>query len=241
MKKVFSHPLFYCVFAVLGLIGCGLQIWFVNTPPDAKGLLPVWHPATVLTLVLLAVTVVLALLSARHVQQPKYPVAIRALGGAMAGFFTAIAALRLLQQGSYFLAVLAVLATLSAAYVVWSRLHKKSAAYGVYAVFAVLFLFYLISRYRVWSSEPETARYAFKLLALVCMMLAFYQKAAILAHTCSYRAYHLWCSLSLVLSFTALPTTENPMLYLSAGIWLLLDPSPRPPKRVKPQAGGETS
>jgi hypothetical protein len=233
MKKIFSHPLFYCVFALLGLIGCGLQLWYNSAIPDEKGLMPAWHPATVLTVVLVLLTVVLAVLSSPHIVTPKHPAPVRALGAAMAAVFTALAAWKLLGQQVYLTGALAALASVSSAYVVWARLRKKPVGFWIYALFALLFMFYLISRYQLWSAEPETARYAFKLLALVFMMLVFYQKAAIRLHTGTFLIYHLWSSLALVLSITSLPSAETPMLYLSAGIWLLLDPSPRPVSRTR--------
>ena len=76
-------------------------------------------------------------------------------------------------------------------------------------------MFYLISRYQVNSAEPETARYVFQTLALVCLMLVFYQQAAIRAGTGRFGSYHVWRSLALFLSLTAMPGSHNPMLYLA--------------------------
>jgi hypothetical protein len=49
MKKFFSQPLFYCVFALLGLVGMGLQFWFFESATDSQGLLISWHPAAIAT------------------------------------------------------------------------------------------------------------------------------------------------------------------------------------------------
>ena len=50
MKKLFSHPLFYCIFAVLGLAGMALQFWFFSIAPDSRGLMPAGHISGILTL-----------------------------------------------------------------------------------------------------------------------------------------------------------------------------------------------
>lgn len=233
MKKLFSHPLFYCVFALLGLAGMLLQFWFFGLTPDSRGLMPRWHISGILTTLVLALTLVLVFLSRRHIRFPKHPVMVRAVGAVLAALFTGISAWVMLDHQHYLTAILAALAALGSLYVVWARFRSQRVFYGVYAVFALCYMFYLISRYRDWSAEPETLHYAYQLLALVCMMLVFYQKAALQAHTGRFSSYHLWHSLATVLSLTAVPSASNPMLYLAGAIWLILDPSPRPLRREK--------
>lgn len=228
MKKLFSHPLFYIVFALLGLLGMGLQIWFFATAQDCKGLLQVWHPATIATIVLLVITAVLTLASASHVQPPRHSTAVRALGAGFAAVFSAISAVSQLRDGLLLSGIPTALAAIGCGYVIYARLRQKKLHYVVYALFAVALMTYLISRYRLWSAEPEMTRYAWQLLALVCLMLVFYQKAALLAHAGKYPSYHFWRSMALMLSLTAIPGSQEPFLYLSAAAWLLLDPSVRP-------------
>lgn len=233
MKKFFSHPLFYCIFALLGLTGMVLQFWFFSIAPDSRGLMPRWHISCILTIAVMAIVPVLTFLSRRHICFPRYPVLVRAVGAVLAAVFAAISAWVMLDQQHYLTAVLAALAALGSLYVVWARFRTHRVSYGVYAVFALCYMFYLISRYRDWSAEPETLRYLYQLLALVCMMLVFYQKAALLAHTGRFSSYHLWYGLATALSLTAIPSATNPMLYLAGAIWLILDPSPRPIHREK--------
>lgn len=239
MKKLFSHPLFHYAFAVLGLLGMALQFWFFSAAPDDRGLRPVWHPATILTFLIIAVTVVLIFLSRRHATFPKHPVLVRVMGAVLAAVFTGISAWNMLLQHNHLAGILAVLAAAGSVYVVWARLSKQRVFYGVYAIFALCYMFYLISRYRDWSAEPETLLYIFQLLALVCMMLVFYQKAALHAHTGRFASYHLWHNLATVLSLIAVPSAASPMLYLAGAIWLILDPPPRSAHREKP-AGSDT-
>ncbi len=228
MKKIYSHPLFYTVFLWLGLASMGLQFWFYSAPADGRGLLDPWHPATVLTLAVTVLAAGLALISRPHVVTPKHPVPVRALGALGAAVFSALASWKLWGHTNHLTALLTGLAAVGSLYVLWSRLHRKRIHYGVYALFALCFMFYLISRYRVWSAEPETVRYVFQLLALVCMMLVFYQKAALQARAGRFGSYHFWHSMAVYLSITALPSASNPALYLAAATWLVLDPSPRP-------------
>lgn len=227
MKKLFSHPFFYCIFAALGLAAMGLQFWFFQSAPDSKGLLTGWHPANLATYALLVLAVVLTCMSGQYIRAPRLSSIIRSVGAALSCVFTAIAAGVLLYRGNFLLFGLCALSTVSAVYILWAQTAGRKPHYGAYSVFAVCFMFYLISRYQVYSAEPETARYVFKILALVCMMLVFYQQAAIRAGTGRFRSYHFWRSLTLFLSFAAIPASGNPMLYLAAAIWLLVDPLPQ--------------
>lgn len=235
MKKFFSHPLFNYIFAVLGLGGLILQACFLGSAEDAKGLLTAWHPAHVITYLLLVATAVLAFLSAPYVRTPNLPTPVRCVGAALGSVFCAIAAGVLLRNGNHLSFGLCLLSTISAVYILWAQTTRRKPHFIAYCAFAVCFMFYLISRYRAYSAEPETARYVFKILALICMMLVFYQQAAIRAGTGRFRSYHFWRSMTLFLALTAIPSAGNPMLYLFAAIWLLVDPLPRPTPRGERQ------
>ena len=239
MKKFFSHPLFYCIFAALGLVGMALQFWFFSIAPDSRGLMPARHISGILTALVMAAALALLLLSRRHIQFPRNPLLVRIVGAVLAAIFTGISAGVMFSQSHRLTGILAALAAAGCLYVVWARLRSQRVFYGVYAVFALCYMFYLISRYRDWSAEPETFRYLYQLLALVCMMLVFYQKAALQLHTGRFTSYHMWHGLATVLSLTAVPSAANPMLYLAGAIWLILDPSPRPHLRADPQ-GSDT-
>lgn len=228
MKKFFSHPLFYCIFALLGVAGMGLQSWYLKAAPDEKGLLIPGHPGIWLTFALLGVVLVLTFASMKYIQAPRLSPAIRSVGAAMTAGFTAIAAGVLLSRKNYLLFGLCALSAISALYILWAQTTRRKPHYTAYGLFAVCFMFYLISRYQVNSAEPETARYVFQILALVCLMLVFYQQAAIRAGTGRFGSYHVWRSLALFLSLTAMPGSHNPMLYLAGAVWLLVDPLPRP-------------
>lgn len=230
MKKIFSHPLFYYVFALLGLGGMGLQFWYFGSGEDAKGLLMPWHPGKIGTYILLALALVLTFASYRHVHRPKVPGRVRAIGAALAAVFTAIASGRFASQQRYLLFALCVSAAISALYILWAHTKNRRPHFIAYSIFAICFMFYLLSRYQAYSAEPEISRYVFKILALVSMMMVFYQQAAIRAGTGRFRSYFFWRGMMLFLSLTAIPSAEAPALYLSAAVWLMVDPAPRSAK-----------
>lgn len=236
MKKLFSHPKFYHVFLLLGLLGMAAQFWFAAVKPDAAGLLPQWHAATVITVVLVVITAVLAILTTPFIRMPSYSASVRAVGAGVAAAFLLISAIVLFVRLDILSGSLALLASLGSVYVSFCRTKKQKVHYAVYALFALCYMFYLISRYRVWSAEPETVRYVFQLLALVCALLVFYQKAALHARTGKFASYHFWRCMTLMLSLTAIPSAANPTLYLAAAVWMLLDSSPRPARKDREEA-----
>jgi hypothetical protein len=234
MKKLFSHPLFYACFTLLGVMAMALQFWFCSIPTDEAGLLPVWHVSTTLTITVVLLGAVLALMSTPHIRIPQHPALVRAVGAALAAVLTVISAVVLLGRKDVLTGVLALLAGLGSVYVALCRLKKWQVHYSVYALFALCFMFYLISCYRGWSAEPETVRYLFPLLALVCAMLVFYQKAAFSARIGNFSSYHFWRCTTLVLSLAAIPTSKTPLLYLTAALWMALD-SAQPQKKSASQ------
>ena len=234
MKKFCSHPLFYCLFASLGLAGMGCQWWLLGSANE-KGMLPSWHPATVITMVLVALAAVLALVSTPHIRVPAVPSKLQIFGLCAAAAFFAVEAVVLLLDGVWLAGALAVAASAGSVYVLSCRLSKKEEHYWVYGLFALCFVFYLISRYTTWSCEPEMPRFAYQLLGLICMMLAFYQMAAVHAKTGRFLSYHFWRSMALMLSFTAIPSASNPWLFVAAALWLLLSPV-SPPRRKHQEA-----
>jgi len=227
MKKLFSHPLFYISFILLAILSCSLQVWFFSIRPDAAGLLPQGHIATWLTFGVLAFTAVLAILTTPYMQVPNLPIKGRIVGAFTAAAFMAVSAVLIFARGDVLCGILAILAAGGSVYVGLCRIRRQKVHYIAYALFAVCFMFYLISRYRVWSAEPETVRCIFQLLALVCAMLVFYQNAALHARTGRFSTYHFFRCVTFVLCITAIPGAYDPFLYLAAAIWMMLAASPR--------------
>lgn len=227
MKKLFSSPLFCYSFALLGLLGMGLQFYFFGNAVDARGLLNSWHGANIASYGALILAAVLAFLSSPYIRTPALTPSVRSLGAGLGSVFCAIAAGMLLGEENYLLFGLCILSTSASVYILWAQTTGRKPHFLAYGAIAVCFMFYLISRYQLYSAEPETSRYVFKILALICTMLVFYQQAAIRAGTGRFRSYHFFRSMTLFLNFAAIPGAGNPLLYLAAALWLMADPLSR--------------
>ena len=101
-------------------------------------------------------------------------------------------------------------------------LGKKQLSPAFADIPALLFyLLCLLALYRGWSSEPEVQRYAFSLLALVCLMFATYFRSAT-ALGMEKCPLFLGCGfLGVYFSFAAAADPGFTGMFLVMGVWML--------------------
>lgn len=223
MKKILNSPLLHYLFAGAGIVCMVLQAVFFAAVDD-RGLLFRGHPAAVATWILVAAAAALGFLSRGVRKFPKFPAAVRGGGSAAGAVGIAVTAVMLALKGDWMTAVAALLGAASLGYVAWCRVRRSKIYFLVYGGCVIFVMFYLISCYRGWSAEPESARYILQLLALVCLLLSAYQKAALGAGMGKRTLHGFFSSMAMMLSFAAVPGSNHPVLLLGVGIWLLLDP-----------------
>lgn len=180
MKKSILIPGSALICALTGLVTWMLRWRLLSTGVDERGLLTAGHPNSLITWVLTACMVALAVASFW-----KRPGRISAHGSPLSSLLRAlamgIACFLFLDQGMLgkaAAAAAAVTAVLSLASLLDSKKKLPSAAVDIPMI--IFFLLCLLSRYQIWSAEPEIQRYFYQLLALVCLMMATYQRSAIL-------------------------------------------------------------
>ena len=215
--------------------------WIYYGAEDEKGLLPRGHWTGILVGVLVTVALVAAILVGRDRKFPQLHAKTRAVGGLLGAFGVFASGIAMMLQGDWITAVAAVLCALAVAYIALCRYRRMRSNFLAYGVGAVFLMCYLISHYPMWSAEPESGRYALRLLALVFLMLAFYQKAALGAGVGNPGAHHIFSAMAMLLSFGAIPDAQHPMLFAGMGCWLLLDPTVRVRKRKRRQVTHETA
>lgn len=130
-----------------------------------------------------------------------------------------------------------ILGFLSAPAVAWagvSRYQGKKPFFGTHAVLCLFLLMHMVSRYQVWSSNPQLQDYIFELLASLVLTLFSYYCAAFEADMGSRRMQLTTGLLAVLLCPPALFGSEYRWLYLLGAVWALtnLCASTLPPKEV---------
>ncbi len=101
----------------------------------------------------------------------------------------------------------------------WSQAKGKRPNVLIYGVLCLFLALHMVSRYQVWSGNPQVQDWAFSLLGAVGLTLCAYQHSAFAADM-GKRRPHLAVSLLTVFAcLAALPHTEYTALYLCGGIW----------------------
>ncbi len=140
---------------------------------DGKGLLAAGHPfaicAALVTVLAVAAAVLLTGRDGKPLGRSKLSTALRALAMAV-GCLQCMGTDRLGNAA-------AVAGALAAALTLLSLWQPGLNAWGELAT-VLFFPLCLLSRYRIWSAEPEIARYFYSLAALVLTMLGAYQRFA---------------------------------------------------------------
>ena len=222
MKKTVWIPPLALTCGLAG-VAAGLLRWrLLSTGADHKGLLEAGHPLGILSWILTAAVV--ALVAGVLWKHWKAELTLRAAPGSEVARIVALALAALALWGHTRLESAAAIAAVVAAAAALVRLllGKKQLSPAFADIPALLFyLLCLLALYRGWSSEPEVQRYAFSLLALVCLMFATYFRsaAALGMEKCP---LFLGCGfLGVYFSFAAAADPGFAGMFLAMGVWML--------------------
>ena len=172
-----------------GGIGALLRLWLYGTGLDDEGLLTAAHPAGILVLILTGLVLALLIWFLRRFHtQGKYtrqfPVSIWGAMGAFAGaagiLLTAMVELiRRETTLSLMAGLLGIVAAVALAFTGLCRLKALRPNFLFHTLVCLSLVLRLISRYQVWSADPQLHDYCFQLLATVSAMLFAYHRAAL--------------------------------------------------------------
>lgn len=221
MKKSILLPgaAFGCAF--LGLITWALRWRLLSTAVDEKGLLTAGHPLSTVSWILTAAAVLLVLLCFR-----KQPETVRIVGSrvsAVLRMVTMAVACVLFWNTDFLGKAAAVAAAVTAVASLDTLTAKKLPAAAADIPMIVFFLLCLLSRYQVWSAEPEIQRYCFALFALVCLMMTVYQRGAVSLGMAKGRMFLGSGCLGVFFAFAAATDRGFATLFLALGGWMLTE------------------
>ena len=216
----------------LALFGglAGIAVWLLrwrllSTGVDHKGLLVRGNPLSIVSWVLTAA--VAALVAAALWKHRKETFALRAAPGSEALRIPAmlIAAVSLWGGEANLVEKAAAAAALLAAVAALMRLvlRKKQLSPAVADIPAVLFwMLLLICRYQGWSAETEIQRYAFTLLATVCLLFATFARSSVELGLGKHRLFLGAGLLGVFFAFGAAADPGFAGIFLPMGVWLML-------------------
>lgn len=218
---------------------------------DEHGLLKSWNLPHILILLITAAVVVAVFLLTRPLGgSNRYGDNFGAsLPGAVSGFALAAGILLLVlkhlnEHRDVLAGLWLILGLLSIPALILagiSRLKGKRPHFLLHGILCLFFGIHMANRYRVWSSDPLLADYAYQLFACVFLTLTAYCHAAFGAGM-GRRLRHLAAGLLAGYFCMSCIFVEGfGLFYLFAGLWAVLDlcrlePQPRRPRRPREEA-----
>ena len=114
------------------------------------------------------------------------------------------------------------------------RLRGKEVLFPLQAVPAAFLAIYPLSRFRIWSAEPQIQEHLFPLLGAISLMLLFYQLLRFDAGSGSRRPLVALGILAAFCCLTAAAHCEVPLLYLTGAFFALASLAPEKEAKYDP-------
>jgi len=234
------------VILMAGAAGLILRTLLYAVGIDGRGLLTENHPVSIALGVLTAASAAVLLFFGLGISGSKeYNNAHPASSGAAMGCFALMAGLAMTAVREFgefsvllhlIIWVLGIVSTVAMGYVGVCRLTGKKPYFLLHAVLCIYFALRMVSRYRIWSSDPQLQDYCFYLCAYVALMLTAYHQAAFDADMGKHRALWIFSLAATYLCCLSLKGTQDIWLLLGSGIWAFtnLTNLSRRRRRVRP-------
>lgn len=223
-----------------------LRMWLFATGINSNGLLSGSHAGGILSLIiaLAAVAVVgYVVFSQKHaVTFSRQPWTATAYLLYAAGFVACVLWLSAEEKHVFTFAamVAGIAACLCCCVLALVHARQRKGALWLHFPGIVFFIFLLLHEYQQWSAQTQLHTYVFQLLALIAVMLSFYQRGALENRMGKWKIYLFFSRCSILLCLGAVPGDSCSMFYLCAAAGLLLDgcqlrPLKKPVSMVLPQ------
>lgn len=226
--KLNQLPLFTLLCGGMGVV---LRLWLYGTGLDSEGLLQSGHPAGILVLLLSAIVAGLLLwftrdFACRGKYTQQFPASIwGAAGSFIAAAGMLITAMVELVRREVPMAVLAglmgIVAAAALAFTGLCRLKGLRPNFLFHTLVCLSFVARLISRYQIWSADPQLHDYCFQLLATVCAMLFGYHRAALDMKGGNRRPLVLVGLLGCYFCCLSVVASDAPILYAALTAWMV--------------------
>lgn len=231
MKNLLKPKLLPWFTLAAGAVGLALRLWLYSCT-DARGLLPVAHPANILLYILSAVVlVVLALCTRKLTRAGKFsrlfPAStLRGVGCALGTAGIVYVVITQVLSGIGFVSVLTAVVGVASAvclvYVAYCRVMGIRPSYLSHTIVTVFFVLLAICRCQGWGAQPQVQKYLYQLLSCLFLMLTAYYHTALDVQKGSRRAL-VFCSQAAMFFSCLCLNEEDWIFYLCMAAWTGLD------------------
>lgn len=227
MKKNTLPALVAVVCTLAGAVCMLLRQWLLTTGIDQKGLLVAGHIGNIASwCITAAVLLALGLFTVLRKPQCQFHTSRFSHIGSMLQILAFGMASTTFDRTSI-LSVLCYLAALltGICYIIRLLLHinVKQIPPLLYSAPVVFYLLFILCCYQHWSSQPQLQLFGFQLLALVCLTVSAYHRAAIALNIGNSRLYFFFSNAALFLCLAAIPGDSKPLFFLLMAASTLLD------------------
>lgn len=227
MKKNTLPALVAVACTLAGVICMILRQWLLTTGTDSKGLLVDGHIGNIaswcISIVILAVLCVIIII---FKPQCQFHVGrFHSLGILLQTLALGVIP-RTLGYGSVLSAITAISALAAQICCVAQlllQINLKKIPSLLHCVPVVFYLLFILCQYQRWSSQPQLQLFGFQLLALVCLTVSAYHRAAMALSIGNGRLYFFFSNAALFLCLAAIPGDEMPLFFLFMAASTLLD------------------
>ena len=225
-----------------GGLGLALRVILYATGIDGRNLLETGHWIHIALWVLTFATVGIIFVSTQSLKgSADYPVSYAGSLGAFAAMvgigMTTISEFAEFSNTLHLLVwVLGICAALSLGIIGICRLMGKQPHFLCHVFLCLYFALRMVSRYQMWSSDPQLQDYCFYLIAYVALMLTAYHHGAFGADMGSHKQLWRFSLGAVYFICVSLNSGLDTFLMLGCGAWVLtnLTTLQTPPRRQRP-------
>lgn len=233
MRRKLSGRALPWILAALGAVALVLRMLLYGTAVDAKGLLLRMHPLEIGQAVVSVVALAVIILAVRRqVSSGRCEICpggnlVASLGNLAAGAGILVTVLTAgTGMGNYLETVWRILGLVSPVCLLlagFSRLLGRKPFFLLHVVACLFFVLHIVTRYQLWSGNPQLQDYVFSLLGAMALMFFSFYTAAWEAD-CGKPRMHLGMGLAAIyLCLTELARSFCPGLYLGGIVWVLAE------------------
>ena len=229
MKKLKNPTILALLCAGAGFSVMLLRMWLFATGVNSNGLISGSHAGGILswivTLGALALVGYVVFSQKHHVtfSRQRWTATAYLLYGA--GFIACVAWLSTEEKHTFTVAAMAVgiAACLCSCVLALVHAQQRKGALWLHFPGIVFFILLLLHEYQQWSAQSQLHTYVFQLLALICVMLSLYQRAALENRLGKWKPYLFFSRCAILLCLGAIPGDGCGMFYICMAAGLLLD------------------